>query len=92
MKEYKDVMVEGSDFKLSLVKIAGKAIKDITGYVSTEFDTPTFKLCNVVFEDGSEMGCEGEHDMPYLVNYKDAVITEEQLQNILDTDPERKDD
>ena len=92
MKDHKDVLVEGSDYQLSLVKLTGKKIKDIVGYISTEFGDPIFKLCFVVFEGGSEMGCEGEHDMPYLVNYADAVISEEQLQHVMDTDPEREPD
>jgi hypothetical protein len=92
MKNHEDVLADGSDWELSLVKLAGKSIKDITGYISEEFGTPTFKMHTVVFEDGLEMGCEGEHDMPYLVNYKDAIITKEQFQQVLETDPSRKDD
>ena len=89
MKDHKDVLVDGSSWELSLVKLSERKIKDVTGYISEEFGTPTFNLSSVVFEDGSEMGCEGEHDMPYLVNYKKEVVTEEQLQNIIDTDPDR---
>lgn len=56
-------------YELSLVKLLGKQIKDITFYLSDEFGDTTIKLCDVILEDGSRMGVEGEHDFPYLVDY-----------------------
>lgn len=64
-----DFSGEHDDWYLSLGKLAGKKIKDIGGYITGEFDDPTFKLCFIEFEDGSQLGCEGEHDMPYVVTY-----------------------
>ncbi len=55
---------------ISLTKLIGKKIVDLEGYLSTEFGDPDFLLVNVVFEDGTRMGIEGEHDHPYLVNYR----------------------
>ncbi len=67
-------LVKGSDYQLSYSKMVGKKIKDIEGYISTEYDEPTFKLCKIVFEDGSHQGVEGEHDFPYLVDYDDRIV------------------
>lgn len=66
----KEIKADNSDFYLSLSKLmGGKKVKDIQGYLSQEFGDPVFKLCKVVFEDGTQMGCEGEHDLPYLTDY-----------------------
>ena len=73
MRDKKDVLVEGSDYRISLMKLTGKKIKDIEGYVSTAFCEPVFLLCAVVFDDGSKFGCEGEHDLPYLTDYDDQT-------------------
>lgn len=62
-----DIKVEGSTYRLSLTKLMGKQIKDIHGYLSSELGDPVFKMINVVFEDGTKLGAEGEHDFPYLV-------------------------
>lgn len=69
----KDFLVKGSDYRLSYVKLSGKKIKDIEGYISTEFDEPTFKICEIEFEDGSKQGVEGEHDFPYIVDYDEKT-------------------
>ena len=64
-----DAKVEGSTYLLSLVKITGKAIKDIHGYVTDPYDVaPTFKLIHVILEDDTSFYVEGEHDFPYLVD------------------------
>ena len=70
-----DVAVPGSDLYISLNKLHGKAVKDIHGYITTEFGDPTFKMSKVVFEDGTSVFCEGEHDLPYLtdINNVDQV-------------------
>lgn len=61
-------LADGSDWKLSLSKFVGQKITDITGYPSCPFDefTPVFKIHSVVFEDGTEVFVEGEHDTPYI--------------------------
>ena len=100
-KEHKDVKVDSSSFEVSLLKIIDKKIIDIRGYISAEFDEPIFQLTSIVFEDGSELGCEGEHDCPYLVQshvkdddrleYKGKYCKEfsqDVLDNIYKTDPD----
>jgi len=47
-----DFLVGGSDYLLSYVKLSGKKIKDIMGYISTEYDEPVFKLSEIEFEAG----------------------------------------
>lgn len=104
MKEYKDVQVEGSTYLISLKKVLSKSIVDIHGYLSCEFDAPTFKLSRVIFEDGTELGVEGEHDFPYLVQshrenedrpeYMGKYCPEysdENLQKIWDSSPDNED-
>lgn len=70
MKEY-----QTSSYEYGISKISGKKIKEIHGYISTEFDEPTFKMTRVEFEDSSVFGCEGEHDFPYLVGYDDKTYS-----------------
>lgn len=81
MKRLKDILVEGSDYEISLSKLIEKPIKDIRGYLSSEFGDAVFKLTEVEFEDGTFLGVEGEHDLPYLVqsrsdqpNYDDETL------------------
>jgi len=62
-----DVSEDG--FRVSLSKLIGKEIKDVVGYISSEYG-PGFALLEIVFEDGTQMGVEGEHDYPYLVQYR----------------------
>jgi len=88
--KYEEVKLEGSRFELSLNKIIGSKVKDIAGYLSTEFDALTFKMTRIIFEDGSVLGCEGEHDCPYLVGYGDQTAknySDENLEEIRKTDP-----
>lgn len=53
---------------LSLASMAGKKIIDLEGYISQEFglDSPVFNVCNVVFEDGTLLSLQGEHDTAYV--------------------------
>ena len=52
------------------------------GYLSTELGEPTFKITRIFLCDGTYLGAEGEHDLPYLVmystqpqpNYDDATL------------------
>jgi len=65
-----EIKVTGSTYSLSLSKLVGKQIADVTFYVSHfDEDTPVIRLCQIVFDDGSEMDIEGEHDMPYATTY-----------------------
>lgn len=63
-------LAEGSDYQFSVNKLMGKKIKDITGFVA-HLDVPVLKICNVLFEDGTSIRINGEHDMPYL--YMDDI-------------------
>jgi hypothetical protein len=68
-KKYKDIIADTSNFETSLTKLLGKNIVDIKGYFTSEFGDSTFKATALVLEDGTEMGFEGEHDLPYIVEY-----------------------
>ena len=70
-----------SDCEYGLTKILGKKILEVNGYISTEYCEPTFKMTNILFTDGTEVTCEGEHDYPYLAYNKDL---DEQCQKIYD--------
>lgn len=69
MIELKDTLVEGSNYRMSLVKLTGAKIKDIVGYLVNEWGEPNFKLVSIEFEDGTRLDVEGEHDMPYVIAY-----------------------
>lgn len=63
----KDLLVDGSSYLISLKKLSGLAIKDVTGYLSTEYDDePTFKIYEIILDNGKELNVEGEHDFPYI--------------------------
>jgi hypothetical protein len=74
----KDIKADNSDYEISLVKLAGKPIKDIYGYLSNEFDEPVFKITKVVFSKDCWLDAEGEHDFPYLANGKGKTIYEDE--------------
>jgi len=61
--------LKAGDYEISLTKLIGKPIADVRGYLTAEFGEPIFKMTKVEFEDGTFLGCEGEHDLPYLVNW-----------------------
>lgn len=75
MKIQDSYLYEKSDYKLSLRKLWGKGIKDVTGYICSEFSDPVFKICDIVFEDGTQTSVGGEHDLPFVEDY-DEVIAE----------------
>lgn len=65
---YQDIKT--GEFEIGLSKLIGKPIKEIHGLLTHEFGDVTFEMTRIEFEDGSELGCEGEHDLPYLVEYR----------------------
>lgn len=65
--KYSDLKIEGSH-TISLCDLIGKEIKDIQGYLTNEFGEPVFRVSTLIFEDGTSMMFEGEHDCPYLVD------------------------
>ena len=71
------------DYTLSLVKLAGKKIVDIEGHIDTEGD-PVFGISKVVFDDGSYLWAEGEHDRPYLYDYTGGTIYKVNLYDLVD--------
>lgn len=85
--------VKTSDYEIGLTKMVGKKVKEVHGYISIEFGEPTFKMTKIEFDDGSFVGCEGEHDFPYLVNYGQVNNLEEGvLEGINKTDPDYEED
>lgn len=84
---------EDNDFYVSLSKLAGQKIADIHGYVSDPFGGgKVFVMSSIVFEDGTELFTEGEHDTPYLANYGPAERTTKLLVDIEDLKHEDEDD
>lgn len=87
--QLKDIRPDGDTWQISLTKLTGLKIKDITGYITTEFGDPCFQLVGLVFEDGAEMGFEGEHDLPYLTSdpkHPVPNMDNETLQHLSDTE------
>jgi hypothetical protein len=70
---FADVAVDGSDWEVSLTKLTGLKIVDITGYVSASTGEPMLVLSSLILEGGVSFSFEGEHDMPYLASYKSGV-------------------
>lgn len=58
--------IKTSDYEIGLTKLIGKKVKEIHGYLTTEFDDPVFKMTEIEFEDKTKVYCGGEHDMPYI--------------------------
>lgn len=89
--EQATVMLNNASY-LSLSKMMGKKVTDIVGYVSPQYgDDPSFILCRVMFEDGSQAAVEGEHDCPYLTEGygdKPSGFTDELLADYYEEDPE----
>ena len=59
-------MSDSSGHWLSLSKLVDKKIVDIVGYISTYGSGASFKLSKIIFEDGTFVFIEGEHDYPYV--------------------------
>lgn len=93
MKTHKDVKIDDDKWNmdLSLERVLGKKIKDIHGYVTSEFgeDTLVFDITSIVLEDDTKMSVAGEHDIAYLYG---EDFGEGVLENIYKTDPERSQD
>jgi hypothetical protein len=88
-----DVQVIPGEMYISLAKLTGKKIADIRGYLTREFGEADILITTLVFEDGSEMGFEGEHDHPYLTQYakwKQPNFDQETLGDLWQQDQERK--
>jgi len=79
-------LADGSDYLFSLSKFVGKKIKDIQGFPSDPFGgTPLFNIARIVFDDGTEIFVEGEHDCAYIpADDKLPNMSEESLQEFID--------
>lgn len=95
MKHYEDVHVEDGRY-VSLKKLTGKEIADVYGYIGTPFGGDcTYIMARVVFTDGTYAWCEGEHDTPYLVTYRNMDVPgldEETLNRLYKEDPDYEGD
>lgn len=67
------------DFYISLNRLVGKTIVDVVGHISIEFGDPVFALSRIEFSDGTSLDAEGEHDLPYLVDYKGKMLPDDLL-------------
>ena len=66
-----------------LSEVLGKKIKDIEVSISYEFGDPTIQLFKLILDDDSYAWCEGEHDMPYLVEGSDGSLpSDEELEKL----------
>jgi hypothetical protein len=87
-------MADGSDLYFSLSKLTGKKVVDILGYPADPFGgTPLFQISHIVFEDGTTVFVEGEHDVAYIPAQGDedddlANLNEDTLQDFLDEEQE----
>lgn len=68
MGDKQQYLAEGSDYHVSIEKWLGVGVKDILIYFSTELGEVTAKLSKIVFDDGTMLYVEGEHDFPYLAD------------------------
>ena len=84
----KQYLTKDGDFSLS--KLVGKKVVDILGYPSDPFGgTPLFKINQIVFDDGSTVWVEGEHDTAYLsADDEMKNMDEDTLQGFIDEDNE----
>lgn len=52
----------------SLGEIVGTKVTHVAGNISFEFgkNTPVFQITRILFEDGTSMNVEAEHDIAYI--------------------------
>jgi hypothetical protein len=66
--------------QVSLSLLMGKRIADICCRISNEFGDPVVQISKIVFEDGTWVHAEGEHDIAYIPqNTKEEGLSHEQL-------------
>lgn len=77
-----------NDTYYSLNKFVGKKIADILGFPADPFGgTPVFEIKQLLFDDGSTVWVEGEHDTPYLPSDESMQnMDEDTLQKFIDAD------
>lgn len=77
---YADLKID--KYTISLSKMLGLVIKDVTGFLTSEMGDVVFQVSKIKFEDGTILSVEGEHDCAYLVeigkntpkNYNDELL------------------
>lgn len=86
MITYKDLQVEGSTYEISLLKLTGKKVKDIRGYLADPYDAgASFQLTKIVFDDDTTVDVEGEHDFPYITSTEEQPnFDEDTLSRLMD--------
>jgi len=91
-RDNKEFLCDGDNdgWLFSLNKLVGKKIVDITGYPSDPFGgTPLFKIFSIMFEDGTSIHAEGEHDVPYIpATDKLQNMDEDTLEEFIEKDEE----
>ena len=74
-----DVAVNPGSGFISLAKLSGSGIADITGYLSKEFGQVTFVISRIVLANGNKLFVGGEHDMPYI---EDTIVPDTMLEQL----------
>jgi hypothetical protein len=92
-KKTPEFLYEGSDYLFSLNKLLGKKVTDVVGYPTAPFGgTPLFRISQIIFEDGTSMFVEGEHDVAYLPADDEVTnMDEETLQKFIDEKTDESD-
>lgn len=80
----KDVLIDGSNYRISLSKLIGKRVIDASGYVSGEFGFSVFKICDLIFEDGTSISIDGDHDIAYIPQDSDKNMPNNMDEETLD--------
>lgn len=60
MIELEDIRDENSPQRISLRKLSGTPVKDVTGVLETKRGKVRILLSEIIFEDGSVLDCTGE--------------------------------
>jgi hypothetical protein len=79
----KNFLYGDSDYLCSLNAFVNKKVVDVIGYPSDPFGgTPVFVISQLLFEDGTTIYVEGEHDTAYLSSNSEFTnMDEETLQD-----------
>lgn len=65
MKSLHEIKVPDTRWDLSLVALFGP-ITDVQFQLTNDLGDAGVKLMRIVFASGMILGCEGEHDLPYV--------------------------
>ncbi len=66
---YADTLVPEGHMDVGLSRLVGKEIREVCGYFADIGAGATFKLTHIIFDDGTQVGVEGEHDFPYVATF-----------------------